>query len=85
MDAHCCKCPVSYTHLDVYKRQILDRLPAVISAAPLSPEQVQNFNATLKEVAAVRQKVEQGGKPADLLAAYTGLIARLLEHEKRCV
>ena len=61
---------------------ILAELPAVISTASLSAEQAQDFNATLKEVAVVRQKVEQGGNLADLLANYGGLIARLLEHEK---
>ena len=34
---------------------ILTELPAVISAASLSADQAQDFNATLKEVAAVRQ------------------------------
>ncbi|MGE4312610.1 methyl-accepting chemotaxis protein [Desulfovibrio sp.] len=61
---------------------ILAELPAVISTASLSAGQAQDFNATLKEVAVVRQKVEQGGSLADLLADYGGLIARLLEHEK---
>ena len=61
---------------------VLAELPAVISTASLSTEQAQDFNATLKEVAVVRQKVEQGGNLADLLANYGGLIARLLEHEK---
>ena len=61
---------------------IMAKLPAALSSASLSVEQTRDFNATLKEVGAVRQKVEQGDKPADLLTAYTGLIARLMEHEK---